>query len=578
VPLEGAIMRLKTSASKNSTSVYVIKSTYEGGKRSSRIVEKLGTMEHIREKHPETDPWDWAKMRLEELNAAEAAGRKEVLVRLSPAKVIAKDDPRSFGGGYLFLQRIYCDLGLDRICDAIEGKLRFTFDLSGVLSRLVYGRVLYPASKLATWQFSSTLIEPASFDLQHVYRALGVIARECDFIQAELYRNSKKISKRNDAVLYYDCTNFFFETEQEEGLKQYGASKEHRPNPLVQMGLLMDGDGVPLAFCLNPGNTNEQVTLVPLEEKILKDFGHAKFIICTDAGLSSAANRRFNNTAKRSFVTTQSIKQLKGYLKSWALDASGWQLAGSDAVFDVAGIDEAAHKESVFYKERWINDDGLEQRLIVTFSPKYKDYQRQIRSRQVERACRLIGLNPKKIGAPRQNDFKRLISKTQVTKDGEIAEQTAYAIDAAKIAEEERYDGFYGVCTNLEDAATEIAAINKRRWEIEECFRIMKDELKARPAYLSRDDRITAHFATCFIALIIYRLLEARLGGKYTCSEIIGALRSMDFLKVKGEGWIPTYTRSDFTDDLHEAFGFRTDYQIVTTSQMRKIIRATKKK
>jgi hypothetical protein len=571
-------MRLKTSVSKNSTSIYVIKSTYENGKRSSKIVEKLGTIEQIKAAHPDIDPWDWAQSRLAELNAEEAAGRKEVVVRLSPAKVIAKDDQRSFGGGYLFLQRIYHDLGLDKICAVIKEKYRFTFNLDEVLSRLIYGRVLFPASKLATHQLSSTLIEPASFDLQHIYRALEVIAKECDFIQAELYKNSKKVSKRNDAVLYYDCTNFFFEIEQEEGLRQYGASKEHRPNPIVQMGLFMDGDGVPLAFCINPGNTNEQVTLVPLEEKILKDFGHAKFIVCTDAGLSSAANRRFNSTAQRSFITTQSIKQLKGYLKSWATDTSGWRLVGSDAVFDIADIDEQTHTDGVFYKERWINDGGLEQRLIVTFSVKYKNYQRQIRARQIQRAQHLIDSNPKKIGVPRQNDFKRLISKTQVTKDGEIAEKMAYAIDTAKITEEERYDGFYGVCTNLEDGATKIAAINKRRWEIEECFRIMKDEFKARPAYLSRDDRIKAHFATCFIALIIYRMLEARLEGKYTATEIIDGLRLMDFLKIKGEGFIPTYTRSDFTDDLHTAFGFRTDYQIVTTTQMRQIIRATKKK
>jgi hypothetical protein len=570
-------MRLKTSVSKNSTSVYIIKSTYESGRRSSKIVEKLGTIEQIKAEHPDVDPWDWARGRLAKLNEAEADGRREVLVRLSSAKPIVKDDQRSFNGGYLFLQRIYCDLGLDKICDSIKDEYRFTFDLGEVLSRLIYGRVLYPTSKLATFRFSSTLIEPATFELHHTYRALGVIAEKCDLIQAKLYNNSKKVSRRNDAVLYYDCTNFFFEIEQEDGLKQYGASKEHRPNPIVQMGLFMDADGVPLAFCLNPGNTNEQVTLVPLEKKIIKDFEHARFIVCTDAGLSSAANRRFNTANTRCFITTQSIKQLKRYLKGWATDTSGWSLARTDAVFDITKIDEVAHKESVFYKERWINDGGLEQRLIVTYSVKYKDYQRQIRARQVERACRLIDSNPKKVGAPRQNDFKRLISKTQITGSGEIADKTVFAIDAAKIAEEERYDGFYGVCTNLEDAATEIAAINKRRWEIEECFRIMKDEFKARPAYLSRDDRITAHFATCFIALVIFRLLEARLGGKYTAPEIIDGLRSMNFLKVKGEGWIPTYTRTDFTDDLHEAFGFRTDYQIVTTAQMRKNIRATKR-
>jgi len=484
---------------------------------------------------------------------------------------------RRYGGGYLFLQRVYHDLGIDKICKSIASKYKFTYDLNEILSCLVYGRVLDPSSKLATHQFSQTLIEGSEFELHHTYRALCVMAEQMDLIQSELYRNSKKVSKRNDAILYYDCTNYFFEIEQEDGLKQYGHSKEHRPNPIVQMGLFMDGDGVPLAFSINPGNTNEQTTLRPLEKKILADFGHAKFIVCTDAGLSSTANRKFNNTNERSFITTQSVKQLKGYLKTWATDPAGWRLTKGDIVYDLSVLDVGEHYESVFYKERWIKDDGLEQRLVVTFSFKYRAYQRQIRTRQIERAQKLIDSAPKSIGKPRQNDYKRLISKTSVTEEGEVAEKTVYAIDENRIAEEEAYDGFYGVCTDLEGDAAQITEINRRRWQIEECFRIMKHEMKARPVYLSREDRIKAHFLTCFIALMIYRFIEKRLGDKYTCFEIIDGLKAMDFLKVKGEGYIPLYTRTDFTDDLHKAFGFHTDYQIVTIKQMRKIIRLTKR-
>jgi len=571
-------MRLKTSKSKNSTSIYIIKSIYVDGKRTSKIVEKLGTTKQIAEAHPGVDPFDWAYGRLAELNAQEKASRQDVLVRFSPGKTITKDTQQLFCGGYLFIQRIYHELGLDGICAEISEGHKFTYDLSEVLSRLVYGRILEPASKRATHQFAKTLLEHSSFELQHTYRALGVIANNLDFIQSELYKNSKKICKRNDAILYYDCTNYFFEIEAEDGIKQYGHSKEHRPNPIVQMGLFMDGDGLPLAFSINPGNTNEQTTLKPLEKKILSDFGHAKFIVCTDAGLSSAANRRFNDTKDRAFVTTQSIKQLKGYLKSWALDTTGWHLGESEDEYNIADIDEHAHKNSVFFKERWIKDDGLEQRLVITFSPKYKNYQRLLRSRQIERAEKLISSSPKSIGKPRQNDFKRLISKTAVTKEGEVAEKCIYQIDAVKIAEEEAFDGFYGVCTNLEGDAKDIADINKRRWQIEECFRIMKHEMKARPVYLSRDDSIRAHFMTCFIALIAYRLIEKRLSEKYSCEEIIGGLQAMNFFKVIGEGYIPVYMRTDFTDDIHEAFGFHTDTQIVTNRQMKKIISTTKNK
>ena len=569
-------MRVKESTSKNSTSLSIIKSTYEGGKRSSKVVEALGNLEEIAKAHPGQEPRKWAESRAEELTRQENEDKRQILVAYSTKKQIGKGEGRLYEGGYLFLQRIYYDLGLDKICADITERHKFTYDLSGVLSRLIFGRILDPASKLSTYEFSKTLLEPIPADLQHIYRALDVIAKENDFIQSELYKNSKKISKRNDHVLYYDCTNFFFEMESEDGLCQYGPSKENRPNPIVEMGLFMDADGVPLAFSVHPGNTNEQLTLKPLEERIIRDFCHARFVVCTDAGLSSLANRRFNSEGERAFVTTQSVKQLKAYLKAWALDPTGWKATKNGREYDITALDEEKHKETVFFKERWINDGGLEQRLIVTFSLKYRDYQRSVRSRQIARAQKLIDSAPKSIGKPRQNDFKRLIEATAYTEDGEIAEGKHYSLDMARIADEEAYDGFYSVCTNLEDSAQEIAEINARRWEIEECFRIMKHEFKARPVYLSRDERIRAHFATCFIALIIHRLVEKRLKSKYTCEKIVDGLRSMKFLKVKGEGYIPAYTRTNFTDDLHEAFGFRTDFQMVTTKEMNKIIRATK--
>ena len=569
-------MRVKSSISKNSTSLSIIKSTYENGKHSSKIIEKLGNLEEIAASHPGVDPHKWATERARELTLKENESKRQILLTYSTSKQIAKGEERLFEGGYLFLQRIYNDLGLSGICKDIAKRHKFTYDLGSVLSRLIYGRILEPASKLSTYEYAKTLIEPAPSDLQHIYRALDVIAKENDFIQSELYKRSKQVSKRNDSVLYYDCTNFFFEIEQENGLRQYGHCKENRPNPIVEMGLFTDADGVPLAFSINPGNTNEQSTLKPLEEKIIKDFAHSRFVVCTDAGLSSLANRKFNNTKGRSFITTQSIKKLKAYLRTWALDPSGWRDTKNGREYNINDLNEEKHAETVFYKERWVNDDGLEQRLIITFSLKYRNYQRTIRVRQIERAQKLIDSAPNQVGIPRQNDFKRLIETVAYTSDGEIAKGKTYLLNSKRIVQEEAYDGFYGVCTNLEDSASSIADVSSRRWEIEECFRIMKHEFNARPVYLSRDERIVAHFATCFIALIVYRLIEKRLGGKYTCSKIIDGLKAMKFLKVKGEGYIPAYTRTDLTDDLHRVFGFRTDYQMVTNKQMNKIIRLTK--
>jgi len=574
-------MTLSKSESANATSLYMTKSIRVNGVPTSKVVEHLGTIAELKEKLGDRDPIEWAREYVKEQTRLEKEGRREIIVKYSPAKQIQKDARRLYSGGYLFLQRIYHDLGIDKICGKISEKYKFEYDLDSVLSRLVYGRVIFPASKLATYELSKKFFEQPRFDIQHVYRALEVIGEETDYIQAELYKRSTKVINRMPGVLYYDCTNYFFEIEQEEGLKQYGYSKEHRPTPIVQMGLFMDGDGLPLAFSIQDGNTNEQTTLKPLEKKILSDFELSKFVVCTDAGLSSVANRKFNDIGGRAFITTQSVKKLKKFLKEWALDARGWLLSGDSSEkkkrYDISNIDEAEHKDSTFYREQWINEDKLEQRLIVTYSLKYRNYQRRIRDRQVGRAIKLIETNPTKLKKANQNDYKRFISKISATDEGEVAGNDFYFIDTQSIADEEVYDGFYAVCTNLEDDVADIVKVNHRRWEIEECFRIMKHEFKARPVYVKRDERIKAHFTTCFISLLIYRILEKKLGEVYTCPQILNELRDMNYLEVVGEGYTPAYTRTDLTDAIHDAFGFRTDYEILTHSHMKNIFKATKK-
>ena len=408
-----------------------------------------------------------------------------------------------------------------------------------------------------------------------------VISKETDFIQAELYKNSKKYSKRNDKILYYDCTNYYFEIEQEDGIKQYGVSKENRPNPIVQMGLFLDGDGIPLAFNINPGNTNEQITLQPLEKQIINDLNNASFVVCTDAGLASNANRKFNDKENRKFITTQSIKKLKDYLKEWMFDKTGWHIPSITNPIDLSNLDndeelQEKFKDTIFYKERWINENGLEQKIIITYSLKYKNYQKNIRNSQIERAQKLINSNPKSINKPRQNDFKRFIEKTNTTKDGIVAEETYYNLNQEAINNESKYDGYYAVCTNLEDTAEEIIKVNKNRWEIEESFRIMKSEFKARPVYLSRDDRIKAHFTTCFLALTIFRYLEKKIKSKYTVTEIIEALRNYNLRELKGFGYIPDYELTDIVEDLQNIFNINTSTEINDYKKMQKICKQTK--
>lgn len=576
-------MRLSLIKSKNTTQFYVIESYRDtNGKNTSRIVEKLGNEQDVLKKANGTDPVAWAKKYVEQLNKKELEKNRKIIIEKSQNIQIPMNQQSFFNCGYLFLEKIYYELGLHNICKDISKKFNFEFDLNDILSKLVYGRIIFPSSKLATKEHAKKFIEQPNFELHDIYRALEVISKENDFIQSELYKNSLQISKRNTGILYYDCTNYFFEIEEEDGLKQYGISKEHRPNPIVQMGLFMDGDGVPLAFNINSGNTNEQVTMTPLEEKIIEDFELSKFVVCTDAGLASNNNRKFNDKNNKAFITTQSIKKLKVHLKEWALNPSGWKIVGSNETYNINEIENSnekvnRYKDCIFFKERWINENNLEQKFIVTYSLKYKNYQRNIRDAQIQRARKAINTKGFKLDKKNQNDFKRFITKINVTNDGEIATKKVFSINQNLIAEEEKYDGFYGICTNLDDEVSEIIKVNKRRWEIEECFRIMKTEFKSRPVYLSRDDRIIAHFITCYIALLIYRLLEKRLDEKFTVDQIIECLRNMNMLYEKSKGFLPAYTRTELTDMLHENFGFRTDYEIITEKNFKKIFKDIKK-
>lgn len=588
-------MRLGWTKTKYSVSYYVQKTIYVDGKNKSLVVRRLGSEKYIRDTYGVVDAKAWAKEQVRLMNEAEKEDSASFNIELCAATDLALDAQRCFNGGYLFLQQIYYELGLDRICAMIRTRHGFSYNLNSILSRLVYTRILYPASKLSSYKDSGRFIEQPDFELHQIYRALSVLAEESDYIQARLFRNTMAIQKRRTEVIYYDCTNFYFEIEEAEDDKQFGVSKENRPLPIVEMGLFMDRDGIPLAFSINPGNESEQLSLIPLEKKLMEKFDMSRFIVCTDAGLSSNTNRCFNSYGKadatRDFITTQSVKKLKAHLKKWALAPEGWRLSGSDGrtTYNVNELDEAECLDRIYYKSRWIKEkveitiDGqsrkveLEQQLIVTYSIKYRNYLRSIRNRQVERARKAVEAGAKAVERRRQNDPKRFIKVNHATKDGDVAEQAACYIDEDAIAKEEQYDGFYAVCTSLEDGPEPIIKVNQRRWEIEECFRIMKSEFQARPVYLKLQNRIVAHFITCFISLIVYRYLERKLDNRYTVGQIIDTLQEMNFLKYEGKGYQPTYTRTELTDALHEAFGFCTSKEIVPIRKMKKICADTKR-
>ena len=574
-------MRVITSKSKNAESFYISKGyVNDKGVSTSVIVRKLGTLKELLPEHGPTrdDVMAWAKeeARLETLKYKQEQEEKQIKLTFHADRQLDYGRQTFYRGGYLFLQSVYYQMQMNMICRKLKQKYMIKYDINAILSDLIYARILEPCSKRSSYKVASEFLESPSYELHDVYRALDVLGAECDMIQAEVYKNSHFLGQRNDKVLYYDCSNYYFETEQEDGSKKYGKSKEHRPNPIIQMGLFMDGDGIPLAFSLFPGNANEQTSLKPLEKKVLEQFGCRKFIYCSDAGLGSEAIREYNHMGERAYIVTQSIKKLKKEEKEWALSPQGFKRVCDDKPVDLTKLPE--DDKGLYYKDEPYTTKKLHQRLIITYSPKYALYQKSIRDKQVKRAEKMLETGNAKKNRKNPNDPARFIGKMAVTEDGEAADIKQY-LDEDKIAEEAQYDGLYAVCTDLlDDEVSDILKVSEARWQIEECFRIMKTDFSARPVYLQDENRIKAHFLICFLALIIYRYLEKKLDLRYTCEELLDTLKGMNFAEIQEQGFIPLYKRETITDALHEVCGFRTDYQFITKSKMRTIQKKSKGK
>ena len=577
-------MRLKTSKSKNTTLFYIIKDYTKNGKRSTKIVKRIGNLEDVKTMAGNQDYKEWLKDYVKKYNE-EHCQSETVIIKKNNRKIIPINNRNSFNVGYLFLEKLYYQLKLNNICDEIQNKYKFQFELNEILSYLIYARIIYPSSKLETFKQCQNFIKQPNFQLHDEYRALSYIADNMDYIQESLFNNSKNVIERNSNVIYYDCTNYFFDIDNEDDLRKYGISKENRPNPIVGMGLFMDGDGLPLSCNIYPGNQNEQKTLIPEESKIVNNFklDSTKIILCTDAGLASDEIKKFNIKDNRGFVITQSLKKLKDEYKNDVFDKSNWRIPNDlKNIYNLNSIenDETLREkyyDTLFYKIIQTETKSVKQDLIITFCFKYFDYNRNIRNGQIERAKKSIETNNVTRKGKNQNDYRRFIDSLNSTDNGEVAENITYSLNEDLVKEESKYDGYYALTTNLVGDINEIFKIVKGRWEIEESFRIMKSDFLARPVNLSREDRIKAHFMTCFISLFIYRLLEKKLDYKYTTSQILDTLRNMNMLENKGDGYLPEYIRTNLTDDLHEIFNFRTDYEINTYKDFKKIFETINK-
>ena len=479
---EVIIVRITTSKSKNSESFYITQSyTNANGKSTSKTIRKLGTLAELSAQlHTDRDgvvEWANEQARLETLKYKSEKEDATVMIPFHSNRLMDYNKQKLFSGGYLFLQSIYYGLKLDSVCRKIKSRHKFEYDLNAILSDLIYTRVLEPSSKSSSFRAAKQFLEPPTYELHDVYRALSVLASEMDFIQSEVYKNSFFLGDRMDRILYYDCTNYYFEIEQEDGDKKYGKSKEHRPNPIIQMGLFTDGD-----------------------------------------------------------------------------------------------------KNQLYYKDEPFTTKKLDQRLIITYSPKYAAYQKAIRAEQICRAEKMVANDSLKKQRKNPNDPARFVNKVAVTNEGEKA-KIHYYLDTDKIAEEEMYDGLYAVCTDLlDDDVADILKVSEGRWQIEDCFRTMKTDFEARPVYLNREDRIKAHFLTCFLALLHFRLLNRSLKGTYTTEQLLHTLKDIKFTDIEEQGFMPVYERQEITDDLHETCGFRTDYQFITKRKMKGIQKKSKRR
>ena len=587
-------MRLKKTTT-NSNTTYCIIKDYKNlnGKRSTCIYEALGNENKLIERFGSENTMDKVNEYIDSLNQLIKEGKEPIVnLALDPNKQIEKNVNRTFFSGHLFLRKIYYDLGINKICETIKEKYNFTFDINSIVECLVFARVIWPSSKLSTYEQSRKFIGNYDFDIQHVYRTLTYLSKEIDNIQKQLFDYSNKVIDRNYKVIYYDCTNYFFYTEEND-FQRYAISKQHQPLPLVQMGLFMDADGYPFAMNINPGNTSETKTMIPSEKEFLNQYNMQgkNIIVCTDAAMCTDEIKNFNIKDGRGFVITQSIKKLSNELQQFALDKSGWHILGN--LVDTYNIEEIekneeekkSHYNTIFYKEIECETKSVKQTLIITFSFKYKEYQHKLKTHQLERATKLVDeINKKNKKAKKknevekikisknQNDPKRFIKEIMSTNTGEVACNVEYSVDQEVYQNEEKYNGFYGITTNLIDDTATIIKVMKGRWEIEESFRIMKDEFDAGTVYLSREDRIKGHFITCFLSLFIYRYLEHQLNDKYTVHQIVKKLQEMKMLEHKGKGFEPIQTRDDLTDDLHKFLGINTDTEIITYKKIKEIL------
>ena len=587
--------------------IYVLKSFRDKtGKSTTRRVETLGSEEEIERKHGCVDGLEWAKAYVARLNEEEKLGKEKIKVELSPAERINPGEQVSYDCGDLLLLPLYNKLGLPQVCEGIVAGTKVKYNLNEILETLVMLRLLCPCSKLGSYGLGKKRLRKMTCALEDVYRALSLLSSHIDDIQAAVWENSRKAIRRNTRVIFYDCTNYYFEIEDNdpagadprhpkrpEGIRRRGKSKEHRPNPIVQMGLLMDSDGIPLSFIIFPGNESEQPSLQKIEEMIADKFGLNEFVISTDAGLSSEDNRRYNMTEGREYIAVQSLPKLSGGDQKMALDPHGWHIAFRDSglgpvcpedpgrdTFSLDEIDLETERHTKFYKEIIVNkavggktSTARPERVIVTYCHDFALYLRHKRQERVKAAEKIVRNRLVK-SRQSQQDPRHYVSTVYVTKDGDVAEHISMSLDVNAIEDEARFDGFYAYGTSLDDDAIDVLRARSFHHEIEHLFRTTKSFIDARPVYLQRSDRIRSHFLICFLSMVILKILQKQLDmPELSIDRLIKTIREFKLGYIRGAGYIPLFERNMLTDRLQEINSICIDTQIVKTKTINALYR-----
>ena len=562
---------------KDDAILYYAVSIRKGKKTTSKNVRRIGRLSELKKEY--TDPI--AHFRAEAKRLTDE-GRSESSFEIPANLMLDPMKKRRVMLGYIFPQSVYYSLGLDMVMRGIRNESKATYDFNRIMRDLIIGRVLSPLSKSSTYEKAFSFPEPPDYDLQHVYRSLSLMAKSFDLIEEKAFKGMKKYADVDTSVTYYDCTNFYFEIEEEDGFRTYGKSKENRPNPIVQMGLFLDRNGLPISMCINPGRTNEQKTMIPLEKLMTERFGIKKFVVCADCGLSGKRNLRFNSTENHGFVVTKSLKKVSEDVRARLMGDGGWKRFGdaSGRLYSLKEIREDANlRDVIFYHdERFaMGSDGFEERIVTTYCGRLREYQRSVRERQLQRAMELVRQGKIRKGV-NQNDVRRFIVVDSVTENGEVAEKKVFSIDRERFEEESEYDGFYAVTTDLDDDPGEIIRINRGRWEIEESFRIMKSDFDGRPVFVSREDRIRAHFLTCYLAFMIFRIIEQKLNKgdvRYTDPEILRTLR--DYEAIDAENFYVGAMEGKAVRALESTFGLVGSMTALSKAQFRRLVARSKK-